>query len=159
MNKNQPTLSEVRHREMGKRDPRIDTPIGDAYARYDSDDRVNGPDDFEAFADAIEVHSRVLLRDELERFFSFSLGGGAATVPITDDMIGDVEPGPFRIVTLFEGDEAHCLAYLQQEFREASDNAESDGCDEYWWLKAGLRRVIFEIESRAAVANAKGGDA
>lgn len=28
-------------------------PIMDAYARYDSDPRVNGPDDFEAFRDAV----------------------------------------------------------------------------------------------------------
>lgn len=58
----------------GERDARIDGPIGDAYARYDGDERVNGPDDFSAFADAVEVHARVLLRGELERFFSFSLG-------------------------------------------------------------------------------------
>lgn len=58
------------------RDPRIDGPIGVAYARYDSDDRVNGPDDFSAFADALEIHARVLLREELERFFSYSLGEG-----------------------------------------------------------------------------------
>ena len=33
---------------------RINTPLGDAYHAYDSDPRVNGPDDFEAFADAVE---------------------------------------------------------------------------------------------------------
>ena len=38
-------------------DKRIDGPIADAYARYDSDPRVNGPDDFEAFADAVETHT------------------------------------------------------------------------------------------------------
>lgn len=36
------------------RDNRIDGPIGEAYARYDSDPRANGIDDFEAFADAVE---------------------------------------------------------------------------------------------------------
>lgn len=56
------------------RDPRIDGPIGVAYAHYDGDDRASGPDDFSAFADALEIHARVLLREELERFFSYSLG-------------------------------------------------------------------------------------
>lgn len=36
------------------RDARIDGPIGDLYAAYDSDPRVSGPDDFAAFADAVE---------------------------------------------------------------------------------------------------------
>lgn len=35
-------------------DERIHGPIGYAYARYDADPRANGPDGFEAFADAVE---------------------------------------------------------------------------------------------------------
>lgn len=34
-------------------DQRVFGPIGDAYARYDNDPRVNGPEDFSAFADAV----------------------------------------------------------------------------------------------------------
>lgn len=39
---------------MTRRDKRIDGPIGDVYAVYDGDPRVGGPDDFSAFADAVQ---------------------------------------------------------------------------------------------------------
>jgi len=52
------------------------------------------------------------------------------------------------IVSLFEDDEGHCIALLGQLFRQAADDAESDGCDEYWWRTAGLKAVIAEIDRR-----------
>lgn len=39
-------------------DKRIHGPVGNAYAAYDSDARVNGPEDFEAFADAMGALGR-----------------------------------------------------------------------------------------------------
>jgi hypothetical protein len=38
-------------------------PIGDAYARYDSDPRAHGPQDFDAFADAVEELDREARRE------------------------------------------------------------------------------------------------
>lgn len=53
-------------------DDRIHGPIGDAYAAYDSDPRANGPDGFEAFADAVEplvgktVHTQNTVHIEID---------------------------------------------------------------------------------------------
>ena len=58
------------------------------------------------------------------------------------------------IVRLFENDSNHMLASLGILFSTTADDAESDGCDEYWWRTAGMTAVIREIDRRLALAAA-----
>ena len=55
------------------------------------------------------------------------------------------------IVRLFENDSNHMLASLGILFSTTADDAESDGCDEYWWRTAGMTAVIREIDRRLAL--------